>query len=100
MIVRIKPLKWMINFRNFLQNCRSANMHKIIRSGRFYFWPIITANVVTMTLAIGGNPIQAAAFSIVISCLASFGFLLNDLWDREVDKEPDRKSTRLNSSHA
>lgn len=39
-----------------------------------------------MTLAIGGDPAHAAVFSVVISCLASFGFLLNDLWDRDVDR--------------
>lgn len=61
-------------------------MNTVIRSGRFYFWPIIAANVLAMTLSIGGDPVRALAFSIVISCLASFGFLLNDLWDRDVDR--------------
>src|SRR5438132_13174280 len=61
-------------------------MHTVIRSGRFYFWPIIAANVLAMTYAIGGDSLRAVAFSIVISCMSSFGFLLNDLWDREVDQ--------------
>jgi len=61
-------------------------MDTIIRSGRFYFWPIIAANTVTMTLVVGGDPIRAAIFSTVISLLASFGFLLNDLWDRDIDR--------------
>jgi 4-hydroxybenzoate polyprenyltransferase len=61
-------------------------MRTIIRSGRFYFWPIIAANVVTMTIAIGGNSMKAIGLSLVISCLSSFGFLLNDLWDRDVDR--------------
>lgn len=61
-------------------------MPTVIRSGRFYFWPIIAANIITMTLAIGGDPTHAAIFSIVISSLASFGFLLNDLWDRDIDR--------------
>jgi 4-hydroxybenzoate polyprenyltransferase len=39
-----------------------------------------------MTLAIGGDPIRAVTFSVVIACLASFGFLLNDIWDRDVDR--------------
>lgn len=66
-------------------------MHTAIRSGRFYFWPIISANVVTMTLAVGADPIRALAFSVVLSCLASFGFLLNDLWDRDVDRINEAK---------
>lgn len=61
-------------------------MRTVVRSGRFYFWPIITVNVVTMTFAVGGELGQAVAFSVVISCLASFGFLLNDIWDRDVDR--------------
>lgn len=61
-------------------------MYTIIRSGRFYFWPIVAANTVAMTLVVGGDPIRAALFSTVISLLASFGFLLNDLWDRDVDR--------------
>ncbi len=61
-------------------------MHTVIRSGRFYFWPIISANVVTMTIAVGADPIRALLFSVGLSCLASFGFLLNDLWDRDVDR--------------
>lgn len=61
-------------------------MSTVIRSGRFYFWPIISANVLTMTFFVGGDLRTAAAFSLVISLLASFGFLLNDLWDRDVDR--------------
>jgi geranylgeranylglycerol-phosphate geranylgeranyltransferase len=61
-------------------------MHTVIRSGRFYFWPIITANIVMMTIAIDGKLIPAVILSLVISCLASFGFLLNDIWDRNVDR--------------
>ncbi len=53
---------------------------------RLYFWPIIASNVVAMTLAIGGDLKRAALFSAVLSLLASFGFLLNDLWDRNVDR--------------
>jgi 4-hydroxybenzoate polyprenyltransferase len=60
-------------------------MKKTIHSGRFYFWPIIAANMFAMTLGIGGDLTRALAFSVVISCLASFGFLLNDLWDRKID---------------
>jgi 4-hydroxybenzoate polyprenyltransferase len=61
-------------------------MYIVIRSSRFYFWPIIAANVVSVTLAVGGDLPRGLGFSIAISCLASFGFLLNDLWDRDVDR--------------
>lgn len=61
-------------------------MHTVVRGGRFYFWPIIAANVLTMSLAVGGSPIRSLAFALVISSLASFGFLLNDLWDRDIDR--------------
>ena len=61
-------------------------MKTIIRSMRFYFWPILALNAATMTMAIGGDVRRGAWFSIVIALLASFGFLLNDLWDRKVDQ--------------
>jgi 4-hydroxybenzoate polyprenyltransferase len=61
-------------------------MHTLFRSGRFYFWPIICANTVSMTWVLGQDLKRAAVFSLVISLLASFGFLLNDLWDRNIDR--------------
>jgi len=60
-------------------------MRTVIQSGRFYFWPIIAANVVSITVAVKGDAITAVGLSVVISCLASAGFLLNDLWDRKID---------------
>lgn len=62
------------------------NMQKMVNSVRLYFYPIITANMLAMTIVIGGNLVQAALFSFVISLLASFGFLINDLWDIDIDK--------------
>jgi len=61
-------------------------MQTIVRSMRLYFWPILAVNAVAMTAAIGGDLKRGALFSVVISLLASFGFLLNDLWDRKVDE--------------
>src|SRR5688572_25169082 len=61
-------------------------MPTAIRCGRFYFWPLITANTTAMTRVVGGNMASALELSIVICALASFGFLLNDLWDRVVDR--------------
>lgn len=62
------------------------SMHTLIRSGRFYFWPIICANTVTMSLVLNQDLKRATMFSLVIALLASFGFLVNDLWDRDVDR--------------
>jgi 4-hydroxybenzoate polyprenyltransferase len=42
--------------------------------------------MLTMTFFVGADLRKAALFSVVISLLASFGFLLNDLWDRDVDR--------------
>jgi len=53
---------------------------------RLYFWPVLTLNTIAMTRAIRGNVGRGAWFSIVICLLASYGFLLNDLWDRKIDK--------------
>ncbi|MBN1568432.1 MAG: UbiA family prenyltransferase [Acidobacteria bacterium] len=39
-----------------------------------------------MTLVLGGDLKHAALMSVVVFLLASFGFLLNDLWDRNVDR--------------
>lgn len=61
-------------------------MNKINKAVRLYFYPIITANMIAMTLVVGGDIVRALLFSIVISFLASFGFLINDLWDIEIDK--------------
>jgi 4-hydroxybenzoate polyprenyltransferase len=60
-------------------------MRTVIRSARFYFWPILVLNSTAITIAIGGDPARATLFSIAICLLSSFGFLVNDLWDRDVD---------------
>lgn len=61
-------------------------MKTIIRSMRLYLWPILALNAAAMAAAVGGNALRSVLFSIVISLLASFGFLLNDLWDLDVDR--------------
>ena len=64
-------------------------MVEIARSSRLYFWPIIAANVLTMTVVAGGDLRGMALFSLSLSCLASFGFLVNDLCDRRIDLAND-----------
>jgi len=61
-------------------------MSTIIHSMRLYFWPILALNATAMTIAVRGDARHGALVSIVISLLASFGFLVNDLWDRNVDR--------------
>jgi len=61
-------------------------MHSIINSGRFYFWPIIIANTAAMAKSANGDVLVAATLGLSIACLASYGFLLNDLWDQDIDR--------------
>lgn len=61
-------------------------MYPIVRASRFYFWPIIAINTVAMAAAVRGEIFDAFVLSMSISCLASFGFLINDLWDRAIDR--------------
>lgn len=58
----------------------------IVSSAKFYFYPIIVANTAAMGLAVGVNLWRSLLFSLVLSCLSSFGFILNDLWDIAIDK--------------
>lgn len=66
-------------------------MITVVRSARFYFWVIIAANMTAMSAVVEASLSRALVYSIVISCLSTFGFLLNDLWDRKIDK--------INNSH-
>lgn len=61
-------------------------MVETLRSARVYFWPIITANILAMAVGVGGDVRHMALFSLVLSALASFGFLVNDLSDRRIDR--------------
>lgn len=61
-------------------------VRQLNRFARLYFYPVVAANLAAMTLAVGGEITKALIFSLSISFLASFGFLINDLCDVEIDK--------------
>ncbi|MEO8481105.1 MAG: UbiA family prenyltransferase [Acidobacteriota bacterium] len=61
-------------------------MRTVLQSARFYFWPVIVANVLATTAGAGGDFRRMAAFSAVIATISSFGFLVNDLCDRAIDR--------------
>ncbi len=60
--------------------------HLILRSGRLYLWPIIVANSTLMVVYDGGQAITGVLVGAGLCLLASFGFVLNDLVDRETDR--------------
>lgn len=57
----------------------------VVRSARIYLWPAIALNVVAVSLYLGVDLTAAALMALAIPLLASFSFILNDLWDLEVD---------------
>jgi 4-hydroxybenzoate polyprenyltransferase len=78
-------------------------LRTVIRSARLYFWPIVVLNAGAMAAAVGGDVRRGVCFSLVVCLLASFGYLINDLWDRAVDlvngarrfANSDRRTIRL-----
>jgi 4-hydroxybenzoate polyprenyltransferase len=64
---------------------RAVDVPAILRSARFYFWPVIALNVLAMTRGAGGDYERMAWFALVIAVMSSFGFLVNDLFDRRID---------------
>jgi 4-hydroxybenzoate polyprenyltransferase len=61
-------------------------MKAVARSAHLYFWPIIVLNGTAMTWAVNGDMVSGLGLSVSIASLASFGFLFNDLCDRDVDR--------------
>jgi len=64
---------------------------KISKSARFYLWPAVAGNAIIVSLGVGAELIDALLLGSALCCLASFGFLLNDLFDRRVDKANSAK---------
>ena len=62
----------------------------VVRCCRPYLWVPIFANSIAAGLSVGMATSVSVAVGTILSCLASFGFLLNDILDRRIDKI-DRK---------
>lgn len=58
----------------------------IWKSARPYLWPAAGINAFVVSLGLGAHPSEAILVSLSLCLLASYGFLLNDLWDRQVDR--------------
>lgn len=63
---------------------------------RIYLWPFIITNCICVSISIDFPLIDGIVMGIILSLLASFGFLINDLKDRNVDKI--NKSNRLENA--
>lgn len=64
-------------------------MRTVVLRMRLYLWPAIIMNAVAMT-----EPtyrLRALFAGACLCLLASFGFIINDLWDRAVDQANDRE---------
>src|SRR6266511_2372644 len=62
------------------------SFRQIISSMRLYFWPLIMANIVMMSITLSVAIWPALVFGLSLSVLASYGFLINDLCDRHIDR--------------
>ncbi len=67
-----------------------------LRSCRLYLWPAITLNTALITYGITDEWLEGLILGIGLSLLASNGFLLNDLFDRQIDR--DNGAHRLESA--
>ncbi len=61
-------------------------MGVILASARLYFWPLILANVLASAIVVDHQLYDAICLSLSLSFLSSFGLLINDLWDRHIDR--------------
>jgi 4-hydroxybenzoate polyprenyltransferase len=58
---------------------------RVLKSARPYLWPFIALNVGSLAAVQGASIGSAFYVSVALCSLASFGFLINDLRDRDID---------------
>lgn len=58
----------------------------VARSARPYLWSVILVNCLVIGASLDVSLWRCFLAGAILSCLASFGFLFNDLMDRKIDK--------------
>jgi 4-hydroxybenzoate polyprenyltransferase len=61
------------------------NLPVVLRSARLWLWLPILANVGILTFLLTHSFQKGFVLGISLSCVASYGFLINDIWDLQVD---------------
>src|SRR5262245_60973486 len=73
-------------------------LQHIIRSSRLLLWLPVMSNVVLLVLAIGHSFHEGFVIGFSLCCLATYGYLINDIWDRSIDH--DNNANKLDSAPA
>lgn len=58
----------------------------VLQSARIVLWLPIMVNVCLLTLSLRHSIPEALILGFSLSCIAAYGFLINDLWDLPVDR--------------
>lgn len=61
------------------------NFTLFLQSMRPILWPVISFNAICVAISVGQSPQMGLAYGLVLSLLASFGFVVNDLNDKVID---------------
>jgi len=70
----------------------------ILHSGRVVLWFPILTNVIVLSFCLHRSIAEALVLAASLCCVASYGFLINDLWDMAVDRR--NKAGRLENVSA
>ena len=63
-----------------------SSLFVLIRSARVYMWPFIAINVGTVSWTLEAGIGASMLIASILALLASFGFVVNDLVDRPIDR--------------